>query len=178
MYRKRIYFNLLHTPVHLLYGCTFLFLAAVIASWWHFAYQPLCAANHTLEQHLHLSFARLQSQKKSEKMAREVSKQFSDIKANMALGSKKDAALCSLVSLAQKNGLMVMNARLGRQANKPWCTMQELHAECRGTYDQLISFFDQLANQKSVITCKSCDIARVDKDTLTARVLFHTYVVK
>lgn len=178
MYRKRIYFNLLQTQVRLLYGCTFLFLAALIWCWWHFTYKPLVAVNRLLEKDLQVTFARVLSQKKSEKCAKELQKNFSDLKSSMPSTVKKDVALCSLVSLAQKNGLAVVNARLGRHATKSWCAIQEVQTEYRGTYDQLISFFDQLANQKPVIACKSCDIARVDKDILTARAVFHTYIIK
>ena len=125
---------------------------------------------------MHISFARMQSQKKSEKLAQELQKKFSDFK----LGNpdlKKDAALCSLVSLAQKNGLKVVNARLCRQKNKSWCTMQEMHTECQGNYDQFVSFFEQLAIHKPLISCKNCDIARIDKDIFAARVLLHAYII-
>lgn len=178
MYRKRIYFNLLQTQVHLLYGCTFFLLALLGVLWWLQFYKPLCAANRALETDLTISYQRLRSQKKSEISARELNAKFSDLKTSMSgSGIKQDAALCSLVSLAQKNGLAVVNARLCRQKNKAWCHMQEVQTECRGSYDQLITFFEQLSTHKPLISCKNCDITRVDKDTLTARALFHTYLI-
>lgn len=176
MYRKRIYFNLLQAQVHLLYGCTFFLLGSLVFIWWSQFYKPLLTANSALEQDMHASFARLQSQKKSEKLAKELQKKFTDLKSGTS-NFKKDAALCSIVSLAQKQGLAVANARLCRQKNKSWCALQEVQAECRGNYDQLISFFEQLANHKPLTSCKQCDITRIDKDTFNARAVFATYII-
>lgn len=175
MNRKQISFTLLQTPVHLLYGCTFFILASIIGGWWYYWYAPIMAANNALEQDLHLSFTRMQSQKKSEKLAHDLQRQFSDLKSSVST-SKRDTALCSLVSLAQKNGLSVMNARLGRKQNKSWCNMQEVQAECKGTYDQLLTFFEQLAQQKPIAVCKVCDITR-DKDSFAARIKVQTYLI-
>lgn len=176
MYCKRIYFNLLQVQVHLLYGCTFFLILLLAALWWIQFYKPLCAANHALENDLKISYERLKSQKKSEKLVQELQKKFSDFKSGIP-DLKKDAALCSLVSLAQKNGLMVINARLCRHKNKSWCSMQEVQTEYRGSYDQLITFFEQLSTHKPLISCKNCDITRNDKDTFTARALFATYLI-
>ncbi|CAN5180183.1 hypothetical protein BH09DEP1_BH09DEP1_7970 [soil metagenome] len=176
MYRKRIYFNLLQTQVHLLYGCTFFLLGLAAFIWWVQLSTPLVAANSALETDMHISYHRLQSQKKSEKLAKELQKKFSDLKSGTP-DLKKDTALCSLVSLAQKNGLAVASARLCRQKNKSWCMLQEVQTECRGSYDQLVSFFEQLANHKPLISCKNCEITRVDKDIFSARAVFATYLI-
>ncbi|GMU19417.1 MAG: hypothetical protein AMXMBFR12_06090 [Candidatus Babeliales bacterium] len=176
MYRKRIYFNLLHTKVHLLYGCTFFFLLIICGFWWLQLYKPLVASNQALENDLTITFKKLQSEKTSEKLAKELQKKFSNYKSVIP-NLKKDAMLCSLVSFAQKNNLQVISARLCRQKNKAWCSWQEIQIECRGLYDQIISLFEQLANYKPIISCKSCDITRNDKDTFTMRALFATYLV-
>lgn len=176
MYRKRIYFNLLQANVHLLYGCTLVFLLIMCGFWWLQLYKPLVASNQALENDLTITFKKLKSQKISEKLSKELQKKFSDYKSGIP-DLKKDAILCSLVSLAQKNNLQVMSVRLCRQKNKEWCTWQEIQTECRGSYDQLISFFEQLANHKPIISCKSCDITRNDKDAFTMRALFATYLI-
>ena len=116
------------------------------------------------------------SLKKSEKIAQDLQKKFSNFKSALS-DIKKDTALCSLVCLAQKNGLKVVNARLSRQKNKSWCTMQEVQTECQGTYNQLLSFFEQIAAHKLLISCKNCDITRLDKDIFTARILLHAYMI-
>lgn len=178
MYRKRIYFNLLKAQVHLLYGCTFFLIGLVVFLWWLQLYRPLITANESLEKEMYVCFSRLKSQKTSQKMAQDTLKKFSELKASM-IGSpyKKDAALCSLVSLAQRNNLNVISARLGRSKNKSWCSLQEMHVECRGTYDQLISFFDNLINHKPIMNCKKCDITRNDKDIFTVRATFNAYAI-
>lgn len=178
MYRKRIYFNLLKTQVHLLYGCTFFLIGLAVFLWWSQLYRPLITANEALEKEMHVCFVRFKSQKASQNMVKDIQKKFSDLKASM-IGSayKKDATLCSLVSLAQKNNLNVISARLGRSKNKSWCSMQEIHAECRGTYDQLISFFDNVITHKPIMNCKKYDIARNDKDIFTLRATFNTYLI-
>lgn len=178
MYRKRIYFNLLQTQVHLLYGCTFFFLLALGVFWWFFLYNPIRAANFALENDLAITYKRLQSQKIAVKNAENLNKRFSDLKTSMSgSANKKDSALCSLVSIAQKNNLLVSSARLCRQKNKQWCALQEIQAECRGTYDQLVSFFEQLAQHKPIINCKTCEITRNEKTLLTARATFYVYLI-
>lgn len=178
MYSKRIYFNLLKTPVHLLYGCTFFFLCTLVVCWWWYWYRPLVAMNESLEYASSRLFAQTQLQKESAKHTATIQKKCAALKSDLKKNSgKQDDALCALLALAQKNGMSVQSAKLCRQKNKSWCTMQELQLESKGTLAQLIAFFDAASTAKPLMSCKNFQITRTDKDVLNARMIFHTYVI-
>lgn len=178
MLKNRIYFNLLKTRVHLLYGCTFFFIVAMISIWWWCWYGPLVSINRRLDHDCSKLFSQSFLNKEHAKRAAEIQKRFADLALDSQKNSKKrDDALCALVGVAQKNGLAIQSAKFCRQKNTSWCTKQELQLESRGTLDQLIAFFDALSNTKPLTNCKQIQLLRLDKETISLRATFVTYLI-
>lgn len=178
MYSKRIYFNLLKTPVHLLYGCTFFSLCVLGACWWYCWYEPLVQHNRALENASTQLFAQTLLHKEQLKHAAAIQKKFSDFQIQFKKNkSIKDDALCALLDVAQKNGLSVTSAKLCRQKNKSWCAKHELQLESKGTLNQLIAFFEAMSAAKQLINCKNFQLTRADKDMLSVRATFAMYVI-
>ncbi len=178
MESKRFYFHLLKIPVHLLYGCTFFCLITIMILWRYGWYAPLVGRNSATESAIATVYKEAHAQRHVALMARQLTQRATDLKADFsAPQNKKDAPLCALVTLAQKNGLHVSSAKLCKQKNKSWCTVQEVYTECKGNLDQIISFFEQSASIKPLLRCKSCEIARADKEMLSVRTFFHAYIL-
>lgn len=173
-----LYARLLKCRIGYLYLYTAIFSITGISSWWYFLYEPVLEQNEILQKtidNLHLKRVQLAlAERTFNRICHSI-----DIKAKIEENKSKatyaQQTLSTITHCAHAAGLNIGYCRLGKQYNKDGQIIYELHADVKGSLDQLLSFFDTVKNSKQWIEVAGCAINRVDANNFCMRSSFNVH---
>lgn len=176
------YNRLLRIPILYLYCATLLFVILCTGFWWIFLYQPAALVIQSSQQEIdqkHLQIAQL---RKTERSLLGISKSIDAVKQNVhkqpEIQSHKSNAQQSLALIAEyatNSGIQVEACRSCGYRKETWCDVTDVSGDFKGSFDQMITFFDVLKSSKQIIDVSKCDLIHIDGDMFSLRAIFSLY---
>lgn len=171
-----LYEQLLKCRIVYLYLFTTLFSIMSIGVWWYFFYAPVLHRNDFLQNKiddLHVKRARFAL---AERTINGICQSI-DVKAKIDAKKSKtfyaQQTLSTIAHCAHTAGLSVGSCRLGKQHEKNGEILYELHADFKGSLDQLLIFFDTVKSSKQWIDLAGCTLNRLDANLFCMRGAFN-----
>lgn len=170
-----MYMKLVQIPVRYLYCVTLAFLMLLAFAWWYFVYHPSLLAYDRTQLAIGQLFAQKQLLKKSEREVAQLAKVIADLQNNMHVSDKQTNAhsknaLAMIADIAASSGLTMNLCRLCAQPDAQ-SGSHEVATECRGSLEQIITFFEQLKKCKQYVECSKCDITRMDNQNFSVHAM-------
>jgi hypothetical protein len=177
---SNFYNALLHTRVRHLYSFTFLFVCAGISLWWYFLYQPAVHVQMQLQQSVDQLHMQINELRKIEKTFNGISQSIDTqtMKKNSITKMRKLDAQQSLSLIADSainSGISLESCKLCGEHENSWCCITDISGNFKGSFDQIISFFDALKKSKQIVDVTQCTLTAHDANTFSLHGLFHVY---
>lgn len=178
------YNRLLNIRVSYLYCATIASIALCTAGWWYFLYKPVVANSNAMQQQLNQMYAQIDELRKSERTLLGISKSIDALKQNVQKNSepknRKQYAqqnLSSIAEFATNAGVTIASCRVCAQRDESWCCVNDIAGDFKGSFEQMIAFFDSLKNTKQLIDVSKCELVRVDAITFSLHATFSFYCI-
>jgi len=156
---------------------TLVFALALVTLWWFVWYVPLQKRMLQAERDY---TALCQQQAALVQTAHEINTLESQIEVlrtqlrqtlgNSSVGYKR--LLNALIINVVESGLALNNCSLKLPENKEWCRIHPVELQVAGSFGQLISLLQSLANQEGAVFLKHLTIARLEDHKVNATLLF------
>lgn len=182
---SNFYNALLKIRIWYLYSFTFLCAGFSVAGWWYFLYQPTLREQVQLQQQLDQMHVQLNELRKSEKSLRTVAQSIDALKHDDQKNNGKKShtiykqeCLSSIIDFAIEAGIVVDMCRLSGQREESWCNVNTIMADFKGTFDQMIAFFDSLKNMKQkLVDVVHCELIHTKENLFSLHAIIDFYCV-
>jgi methylthioribose-1-phosphate isomerase len=176
---KSVYQLLTVTSMRSLYLLTTAGVLMITSGWWYLLYQPAIASVDQTRIALNTMNQQLHTLKKTEREIATLTNSITTLQTNLKEYAHKQSrteviqhALALIADTAQRNNMFVNGCRLCNQHDKAWCSLHQITFDCKGTFEQFITFFDALKKSKLMIECDKCNLVRNDNEAFTLHAVF------
>ena len=184
MNAKNIYFSLVHWQLWHLYAASFSCLVIMVGGWWYCMHNPLSTRIENLQKNI----STLQGQQTRYVSVKQelagLTKSLSELKLSLQNYKYKQPytdvlqqTLALIVDTALNAGIMINSCKLCAGQNNSWCNVNDILFDGKGTFDQIIVFFESLKKSKKLVDCTKCEIARCDANIFGMQVVFNSLYI-
>lgn len=179
MLHSSFYNSLLGIRMSYLYFLTFLFICSGTGTWWYFLYDPAINTNSHLQNSIDQLQAQLNEFRKIEKTFTGISRSIdaqNTQKNSITRMRKSDAqqSLSLIADSAVNAGIIMESCKLcAAQQENSWGNI--VSGDFKGSFDQIISFFEALKKSKQVVDVTQCTLVAHEVNTFCLRALFTVY---
>jgi hypothetical protein len=178
----RFYNRLLRMPILYLYCITLIIIIAAGGLWWHFLYAPLYSSINTLQFTINNMHCQLHELRKTEKALNGISQSIdtqNTYKKSVTKMRNLDAqqSLSLIADSALNAGITMESCKLCSQHEEDLFFINDISGNFKGSFDQIISFFDTLKKSKQIIDVTQCTLIANGTNTFCFHALFKVYCI-